>query len=143
MLMTHSYSSMPDFKFIIDGRELMKDGKPVKFNSDGIALTPDGDWLYYKPLTDDKFYRIKTEFLRDVNMSDTMINSKVEDLGHFASTDGMIFDKAGNLYLVDLQNYRIIKIAKDLKTVDLAGQLFHCRWLFVYLLFANTNATRL
>ena len=77
MLMTHSYSSMPDFKFIIDGRELMKDGKPVKFNSDGIALTPDGDWLYYKPLTDDKFYRIKTEFLRDVNMTDTMMISKV------------------------------------------------------------------
>jgi streptogramin lyase len=31
---------------------------PAKFNSDGIALTPDGQWLYFKPLSDDKLYRI-------------------------------------------------------------------------------------
>ncbi len=110
-----STKSDPAYKYIVDGRELMKDGKPAKFNSDGIALTPDGDWLYYKSVTDDKLYRIKTEFLRDANMNDTMMNSKVEDLGHFASTDGMIFDKAGNLYLGDIQNYRIIKIDKNLK----------------------------
>lgn len=114
-----STKSDPAYKFIIDGRELMKNGKAAKFNSDGIALTPDGDWLYYKPLTDDKLYRIKTEFLRDINMTDTMMNSKVEDLGHFASTDGMIFDKEGNLYFGDLQNYRIIKIDKDLKMTTL------------------------
>ncbi|RYD90165.1 MAG: hypothetical protein EOP50_16395, partial [Sphingobacteriales bacterium] len=39
--------SDPAYKFVIDGHELMKGGKPAKFNSDGIALTPDGDWLYY------------------------------------------------------------------------------------------------
>lgn len=40
----------------IDGQELMKDGRPAKFNADGIALMPGGDWLYYKPATDDKLY---------------------------------------------------------------------------------------
>ena len=71
---------------------MVKDGKPAKFNSDGIALTPNGDWLYYKPLTDDKLYRIKTEALRDFSLADTALGSKVEDLGHFGSTDGMILD---------------------------------------------------
>ncbi|HKG05281.1 MAG TPA: L-dopachrome tautomerase-related protein [Pedobacter sp.] len=120
VLSTHySVKSDPAYKYIIDGRELMKDGKPAKFNSDGIALTPDGVWIYYKPLTDDKLYRIKTEYLRDFSMSETELGNKVEDLGHFASTDGMIFDKDGNLYFGDPQNYSIIKISPDHKMVTL------------------------
>lgn len=111
--------SDPDYKYIIDGRELIKEGKPAKFNSDGIGLTPDGAWIYYKPLTDDKLYRIKTDYLRDWNMSETILGSKVEDLGHFTSTDGMIFDKAGNLYFGDIQHYRIVKISPDLKMTTL------------------------
>jgi sugar lactone lactonase YvrE len=111
----YSVHSDPAFKFIIDGHELMKDGKPAKFNSDGIALTPDGAWLYYKPLTDDKLYRIKTDYLRNWNMKDTALNNKVEDLGHFTTSDGMIFDKSGNLYLGDLQNSSIIRIDLALK----------------------------
>jgi sugar lactone lactonase YvrE len=115
----YSVKSDPAYKYIIDGKELMKDGKPAKINSDGIALTPDGNWIYYKPLTDDKLYRIKTEYLRNFSMSDTELGNKVEDLGHFASTDGMIFDKDGNLYLGDLQNYSIIKVSPDHKMTTL------------------------
>lgn len=110
--------SDPAYRFVIDGRELTKNGKPVKINSDGIALTPDGTWLYYKSLTDDKLYRIATEHLRNWNLSDTALGNKVEDLGHFTTTDGMIFDKAGNLYMGDLQHYSIVRVDKNLqKTV--------------------------
>ena len=116
LLSTHpSVKSDPAYKFIIDGHELIKEGKPAKFNSDGIALTPDAGWLYYKPLTDDKLYRIKTEFLRDWNMPDTAMQANVEDLGHFCSADGMIFGKSGTLYFGDPQNYRIVKVDKDHK----------------------------
>jgi sugar lactone lactonase YvrE len=120
VLSTHySTKSDPTYKYVIDGMELMKEGKPVKFNSDGIALTPDRAWVYYKPLTDDKLYRIKTEYLRNWDMSDAELGTKVEDLGHFASTDGMIFDKSGNLYFGDPQNYRILKIDKNLQVTTL------------------------
>ena len=115
----YSVKSDPTYKYIIDGKELIKEGKAVKFNSDGIALTPDGDWVYYKPLTDSKLYRIKTEYLRDASISDTAMGSKVEDLGKFCSTDGMIFDKKGNLYFGDPQNSRLLKIDKDLKMTTL------------------------
>jgi sugar lactone lactonase YvrE len=120
VLSTHySTKSDPSYRYIIDGKELTKEGKPAKFNSDGIALTPDGAWIYYKPVTDDKLYRIQTEFLRDWNMPDSTLGTKVEDLGHFASTDGMIFDQAGNLYLGDPQTYRLIKIDQELKMTTL------------------------
>lgn len=116
LLSTHySTKSDPTFTFVIDGRELMKEGKPVKINSDGIALTPDFQYLYYKPLTDDKLYRIKTEFLRNWIMTDQEMGAKVEDLGHFTTTDGMIFDNQSNLYLGDLQNYRLVRIDPNQK----------------------------
>ncbi len=110
-----STRSDPAFTFIIDGRELSKDGKPVKIHSDGIALTPDGAYLYYKPLTDDRLYRIPTEALRNWELDDTGLGQAVEDLGRFCTTDGMIFDRAGNLYLGDLQRRRIVRIAQDHK----------------------------
>ena len=115
----YSTKSDPAFKFIIDGHELMKNGQPVKINSDGIALTPNGEWLYYKPLTDDKLYRIRTEHLRDDAMSSETLGSNVEDLGHFYPTDGMIFDPKGNLYLGDMRTNSIKKITPDLKVLNI------------------------
>ncbi|HYH13821.1 MAG TPA: L-dopachrome tautomerase-related protein, partial [Flavisolibacter sp.] len=115
----YSVKSDTLFRFVIDGQELMKEGKPVKINSDGIALTPDGAWLYYKPLTDNKLYRVRTEDLRNASLTDAALASRVEDLGRFTTTDGMIFDKVGNLYLGDLQNYSIVRIDKDHKMTTL------------------------
>ena len=105
----------PDYQFTIDGKILKQKDAPVKINSDGIALTPDGAYLYYKPLTDNKLYRIQTKYLRNENLSAAQLGSKVEYLGKFTTTDGMIFDKNGNLYLGDVEHYRIMKITPDLK----------------------------
>lgn len=108
-----SVKTDPDFKFIIEGRELMKDGKPAKMQSDGIALSPDGEWLYYKPLTDDKLYRTRTKILRDETLAPVEVTEWVEDLGRFTTSDGMIFDKEGNLYLGDLQSSAIMQVNAD------------------------------
>jgi sugar lactone lactonase YvrE len=115
----YSVISDPAYTFIIDGKELKKNGKPVKINSDGIALSPDRQWLYYKPLTDDKLYRIRTIYLQDTTLATDVIGSKVEDLGHFTATDGMIFDEAGNLYLGDMQHSRIMKISPSMQMTEL------------------------
>lgn len=104
------------YHFSPNGEELKNaEGKPVKVNSDGIALTPDKSWLYYKPLTDDKLYRISTRLLRDFKTPLKVITDSVQDLGHFVTTDGMEFDQQGNLYLGDLERYSIVKITPDHK----------------------------
>ncbi|MEJ7680629.1 MAG: L-dopachrome tautomerase-related protein [Segetibacter sp.] len=69
--------------------------------------------MYYKPLTDNKRYRVKTEFLRNEELPEEEPERSVEDLGKFAVTDGMIFDKKGNLYIGDYQNYKMIKITPE------------------------------
>jgi sugar lactone lactonase YvrE len=104
------------YHFSIKGNTLTKgDGSNAKINSDGIALSPDKNYLYYKPLTDNKLYRIPTAILRDFKATQQQIAHKVEDLGNFVTTDGMEFDSKGNLYLGDLENSRIVKISPDLK----------------------------
>lgn len=111
-----SVKSDPNYHFSPLGTELKKgDGSLLKVNSDGLALTPDNQYLYYKPLTDNRLYRIKTDLLRDFKTSEAVLNKSVEDLGKFITTDGMIFDKKGNLYLGDLEKNSIVKITPDLK----------------------------
>lgn len=111
-----SVKSDPNYHFSPLGTELKKgDGSSLKVNSDGIALTPDNQYVYYKPLTDNRLYRIKTDLLRDFKTTDAVLNKSVEDLGKIITTDGMIFDKKGNLYFGDLEQNSIVKITPDLK----------------------------
>jgi sugar lactone lactonase YvrE len=106
----------PNHKFIVGGGELQRNGKPMKGNSDGIALTPDRQWLYFKPLSDTKLYRIRTADLRDALATGADVQKKVEDLGsNFTASDGMIFDKSGNLYLSDMEHDAIMRVTPALK----------------------------
>ncbi len=111
-VLTEHYSvhSDPSYTFVIDGKELRRNGQPVKIHSDGIALTPDGTTLYYKPTTDDKLYSIPAAALRDFSLNDAALSAQVTDHGRKCSSDGMIMDDQGRLYLTDVQNYRIVRI---------------------------------
>lgn len=115
-----SVLSDPAYSFAIAGVPLMAGGKPVKIQSDGIALSPDREWLFYKPLTDAKLYRIATADLRNAKLTAAELSARVQTVGSFCTTDGMIFDKAGNLYLGDIEKSEIIRLGQDLKPVVIA-----------------------
>ncbi len=109
--------SDPNHRFMIDGAEFQRDGKPMKVNSDGIALSTDKQWLYFKPLTDTKLYRIRTQDLRDALASGADVQGKVSDLGtNFTTSDGMIFAPSGNLYMGDIERSAIMRVTPDLKS---------------------------
>jgi sugar lactone lactonase YvrE len=112
-----NYSVIADQTYIltIDGQQVNKSGAPFTGNSDGLAISPDGAYLYYKPLTDRELYRIETASLLDSTLPSTVLAARVEDLGIYSTTDGMIFDQQGNLYLGDLEQHRIVKIDPNLK----------------------------
>jgi sugar lactone lactonase YvrE len=105
----------PNVKFIIDGRELKKQGQPVAFQSDGIALSPDRAYLYYKTITDKKLFRIPTDALNNPALSGQQLAGQVQDLGVICNTDGMEFDNKGNLYLGDPVTYSMVQVTPDLK----------------------------
>lgn len=120
--------SDPAYHFKMNGKEMANAQGPVKINSDGIALTPDKQWLYYKPLTDNRLYRVPTSLLQNFSSTPEQIAAKVEDVGRFVTTDGMEFDSDGNLYMGDLENSRIVKITPDNKMTTLIEDKEKLSW---------------
>ena len=89
----------------INGKEVESaEKKKPNFNADGIALSPDNDWLYYQPIFSAKLYRVATAKLRDENVSKTDLSKAVETVGESFPTDGFWMDKAGYLYQSDLRD---------------------------------------
>lgn len=117
---------------MVDGKPFLLNGKPAHFHSDGIALSPDGAWLYYKAITDKRLFRVPTRLLRDFNVAETDIASAVESLGAFTTTDGMEMDKKGNLYLGDLESGSIIRVSPQLTMETLYTAPEVLRWADSY-----------
>ena len=95
----------PDQHLMI-GKEvaLRPDGSVVAIHADGIALSPDAQSLYYRPLTDHNYWRVPTSALRDTKLSDAELAKKVEFLGTSVLSGGLIMDSSGTLYGGDLEH---------------------------------------
>ncbi|MBC8083317.1 MAG: SMP-30/gluconolactonase/LRE family protein [Hymenobacter sp.] len=93
-----------------DGQELRDPtGKQARFNADGIALSQDLQYLYWKPLTSYKLYRIKTAALRNPALTDAQLSQQIEDLGKVPACDGMEIDAKNNVYLTAFENHSIVR----------------------------------
>jgi sugar lactone lactonase YvrE len=91
---------------------LRPDGSVVAIHADGIALSPDSEWLYYRPLTDHNYWRVPTSALRDEKLSDAELAKKVEFLGSSVLSGGLIMDKHGTLYAGDLEHSSVVAITR-------------------------------
>jgi sugar lactone lactonase YvrE len=89
---------------------LRPDGSAVAVQADGIALSPDARWLYYRPLTDHNYWRVPTAALRDRNVSDAELAGKVEYLGNSVLSGGLIMDSRGTLYGGDLEHRTVVAL---------------------------------
>ncbi|QJX46428.1 hypothetical protein HMJ29_05545 [Hymenobacter taeanensis] len=97
-----------------DGHEMIDPtGKKARFNADGIALSQDMQYLYWKPLTSYKLFRIKTEALRNPALSDAQLAEQIEDLGKAPASDGMEIDANNNLYLTAFEDHSIKRRAPN------------------------------
>jgi len=86
---------------------------PVRIGSDGIAISPDGEFLYYTPLSSRKLYRVKTAALSDTGVSDESVNRMVEDLGEKGVADGLEEDTDGRIYITDWEKQAITRRGTD------------------------------
>ncbi|WP_082234576.1 L-dopachrome tautomerase-related protein [Halobacillus massiliensis] len=99
----------------VEGEILMnrnKDGStsPFRLASDGVAISPDGENLFFCPLTSRHLFSISTEALRDRTISDMDLLYQVEYWGEKGASDGMITDAKGTVYAGDYENNSIRKI---------------------------------
>ncbi|MER5214342.1 L-dopachrome tautomerase-related protein [Streptomyces sp. NPDC002838] len=107
-------SALPDEGFlpVIDGEPFMNrpaDGKPTHFEvgSDGIAISADGERLFYCPLSSRRLHSVSTDALADPDASDAEVAATVEDLGFKPMADGLESDDKGRIYGGDLEHNAI------------------------------------
>jgi sugar lactone lactonase YvrE len=89
-----------------------------KGNVNGIALSQNGEYLFYKPLTGFDIFRIPTELLRDSTLNHVNVEAGVDLYCSALPSDGMEFDHHGNLYLNGIEDNAIYYITP--------GLLFEC-----------------
>lgn len=77
-------------------------GAAPKIHSDGIALDPGQNRLYWHALTGYHLYSVPTEVLRG-EVSEEKVQEKVSNMGVTPAPDGMLFDQNGNLFMADLE----------------------------------------
>lgn len=104
----------PDVVLTYNGKEMRgKDGKAFSSNVNGIALTKDNKFLYFKPINKLNISRIETRYLADSTLSDTKLQSKVENIGEVGITHGLVADAHSNIYLTSSTDYSIRYLSLD------------------------------
>lgn len=107
-------STAPDTSYVLrpGGRPLDgPDGTPVRIASDGLALSPDGAFLYYHALTGTRLYRVPTAALADADPA--TLGAEVDDLGPTVATDGMIMDADARLYHTAIERDAVVRRLPD------------------------------
>lgn len=105
-------SADPDFVPVIDEQRFLnrpqgKQASPVRIASDGIAISADGETLYYSPLSSRHMYSVPTRSLLDGKLSEADLASKVRDLGLKGASDGLESDDKNRVYGGDYEHHSI------------------------------------
>ncbi|MCM8559591.1 L-dopachrome tautomerase-related protein [Pseudomonas shahriarae] len=87
--------------------------RPFAVASDGIALSADGQTLYFCPLSSRHLYSVPTALLRDTSVSEARLDMAVKDLGEKGASDGLEADASGALYAGDYEHNSVRKRLAD------------------------------
>lgn len=108
----------PGFLPKVEGRVLMNrpaNGLPSPWlvAADGAALSPDGETLYYCPLSSRSLYSISTAALRDPSLPDSALAGLVKTVVEKGASDGLVSDAQGTVYAGDYESGSIRAVSTD------------------------------
>ena len=116
MVLTKDKSTIadPEFKLHLDGKDVVDNtGKPFSSNVNGIALTHDFKWFYFRAINLTKLYRIAANDLANQSLSKEGLSKRVQLVGETGVSHGMLADDKGNIYLTDSPNKAIRYVTPD------------------------------
>ena len=97
--------------------------------SDGIALSPDGETLYFNPLMSRDVYSVPTDLLADRNADPQKVAAAVKKVANKPSAnDGMICDAQGRIYTADWEDNAIRRIDPETGNVEIVVQDERLLW---------------
>jgi sugar lactone lactonase YvrE len=109
-----STTVQPGLKLHLDGKDVVDEqGNPFVSNVNGIALTKDNKYFYFRAINQTKLYRIETTYLANTTLSDADLAAKVELVAETGICHGMIADSKGNIYLSDSPDHAIQYVTPD------------------------------
>ena len=124
-----STKAAKELKLRVDGRELLTEQKQTpQIHADGIALDPRTGYLYYHALSGRTLYRIKTEDLRNENLSSEELEKKVENMGQTGPPDGMLESPDGSVYITSLEDNAIVRFNPDTRNLERVIQDKRLSW---------------
>lgn len=109
----------PELTPVVEGRvfaERPADGpaKPVTMGSDGIAISADGEGLWYCPRLSRRWYSVPTEALRDRDLPDSRVGELVRDEGDKGgAADGLETDDQGRFYSTNWSHNAVLRRLPD------------------------------
>ncbi|HEX5747088.1 MAG TPA: L-dopachrome tautomerase-related protein [Archangium sp.] len=92
---------------------------------DGLALSADGDWLYFATMSHDTLYRVRTAHLLDARLSPGELARGVEKVGPKPLSDGIEVAPDGSILITDVENGGVARVdtAGHLETLVRLGQV--------------------
>jgi sugar lactone lactonase YvrE len=105
----------PDFVGMVEGRQLLErspDGttSPVTMGADGIAISADGERLWYCPLASSHWYSVSTDALLDRSLDNDAVARTVIDEGDKGGgADGLETDDAGRMYATNWEHNAVTR----------------------------------
>jgi sugar lactone lactonase YvrE len=102
-------------------------GRVPQVHIDGIAIDPQRQYFYYKPLVGRTLYRVPIAALLDESLSPEAVGNAVERVADTEPTDGLEFDAQGNLYMTALEE-NAIKVLRPDGRIELVASARDFKW---------------
>jgi sugar lactone lactonase YvrE len=120
------------FVAVIEGRPLDQ----LLMGSDGIAISHDGERLFYCPLASRRLYSVAVDALADPALPEDAVARTVVDHGDKGASDGLESDAQGRVYATNYEHGAILRRTTDGTWEPL---LYDARLLFVDTLSLATD----
>ena len=95
---------------------------------DSIALSRDGAWLYYAPITNRHLYRVASTALLDTALKPEALAATVEVLPPKTMADGITTDNEGHVYLSDLEHSAVLRYTPATGAMTTLVKTERLRW---------------
>ncbi|RZK31200.1 MAG: hypothetical protein EOO63_04775 [Hymenobacter sp.] len=98
---------------VAEGKKMLKpDGSEAKLHADQMEVSPDGKYYYYQSAAG-PMYRVETKYLDDPSLSAGDLARQVTYFFNSPTCGGTTMDAAGNIYLCDANEKRVLKLTPD------------------------------
>jgi sugar lactone lactonase YvrE len=115
-------------KILSHGAEVWP-GKPRGLGINGVALSPDGETLYWTVTSGTRLRAVPTSLLRDTDAELKTVAAGIRDLGDIGgNTTGIVADGTGRVYVTDVTRRGIVRYDPQTGRIELVASDERVRW---------------